>query len=117
MEYKGVRIPKGAEIHLNAYAIGHDETRHHAPDDFVPERYEHDTTTSIQSMNLADASKRDHFAFGSGRRACPGYHLAERSLSVAIMRILWAFEICPSTDAKQPLPRKLRRILDAGISR
>ncbi|KAL2680379.1 hypothetical protein Neosp_007977 [[Neocosmospora] mangrovei] len=70
---------------------------------FIPESYEEDTVTSIQSMNLADVSKRDPYAFGSGRRACPGYHVAERSSAVAIMRILWAFEINPAEDAELPL--------------
>lgn len=36
-------------------------------------------------------------------RICPGYNVAERSLAVAIMRILWAFEVTPSPDAKLPL--------------
>ncbi|KAI8715976.1 hypothetical protein NCS52_01106800 [Fusarium sp. LHS14.1] len=103
INYEGYRISKGSELHLNAFAIGHDERRHHDPEMFIPERYEEDTATSIQSMNLADVSKRDHFAFGSGRRACPGYHVAERSLAVAIMRILWAFEIFPAEDAELPL--------------
>lgn len=33
----------------------------------------------------------------------PGYHVAERSLAVSIMRILWAFDIEPSSTAKLPL--------------
>ncbi|KXH66816.1 hypothetical protein CSAL01_04786 [Colletotrichum salicis] len=103
VDCEGCRIPKVAKLYLNAYAIGHDEKRHYDPDSFVPERYQKDTTTAIQSMNLADATKRDHFAFGSGRRACPGYHLTERSLSIIIMRILSTFEICPPADAELPL--------------
>ena len=57
----------------------------------------------MQSINAKDVSERDHFAFGAGRRICPGYHVAERSLAIAIMRILWAFEIVPSGEAKLPL--------------
>ncbi|KAJ9655954.1 hypothetical protein H2198_005302 [Neophaeococcomyces mojaviensis] len=101
--YNGMRIPKGAQIHLNAWAVHHDPRRHYEPDQFIPERYEHDTTTTQQSINAKDVSQRDHFAFGAGRRICPGYHVAERSLAVAIMRILWAFEIVPSREAKFPL--------------
>lgn len=73
------------------------------PEQFMPERFEGDLTTTMQSINSVDVSKRDHFAFGAGRRICPGYHVAERSLAVAIMRILWAFEILPSGDAVLPL--------------
>lgn len=98
-----MRIPAGSHIHLNAYAVHHDPARHYNPDKFIPERYAHDTTTTMQSVNAKDVRDRDHFAFGAGRRICPGYHVAERSLAVAIMRILWAFEIVPSADAVFPL--------------
>ncbi|KAH7392848.1 cytochrome P450 [Pyrenochaeta sp. MPI-SDFR-AT-0127] len=101
--YGGYRIPKGARIHLNAWAIGHDPTRHQDPERFWPERFEGDLTTSEESKNASDVKKRDHFAFGSGRRICPGYHIAERSLAIAIMRLVWAFEIVPAPHAKLPL--------------
>ncbi|KAH7089851.1 cytochrome P450 [Paraphoma chrysanthemicola] len=101
--YNGQRIPKGSRIHLNAWAIGRDPSRHQDPERFWPERYEGDLTTSEESKNSADVRKRDHFAFGSGRRICPGYHVAERSLAIAIMRLVWAFEIVPATAAKLPL--------------
>lgn len=101
--YEGMRIPKGSQVHLNAWAIHHDPSRHHHPDQFIPERYEGDTTTTMESINSSDVRLRDHFAFGAGRRICPGYHVAERSLAVSIMRILWAFEIVPSHEAKLPL--------------
>lgn len=103
LTYEGMRIPKGSQIHLNAWAVHHDPNRHHDPDEFIPERYEHDETTVMQSINSQDVRQRDHFAFGAGRRVCPGYHVAERSLAVSIMRILWAFEIVPSAEARLPL--------------
>ncbi|KAF9692856.1 hypothetical protein EKO04_009251 [Ascochyta lentis] len=103
LTHNGVRLPVGSRIHLNAWAIGHDPNRHTDPERFWPERYEGDLTTSEQSKNSADVKDRDHFAFGSGRRICPGYHVAERSLAIAIMRLVWAFEIVPSPNAKLPL--------------
>jgi len=102
LEYKGMRIPKGARLHLNAWAIGHDPQRHEDPERFWPQRYMGDSSTSHESMNAADPSKRDHFAFGAGRRICSGVHVAERSLAVAVMRILWAFNIGISEKAKLP---------------
>jgi len=36
---------------------------------------------------------RDHFAYGGGRRICPGLHVAEQSLFVNIARLLWGFNI------------------------
>ncbi|KAI5212373.1 cytochrome P450 [Aureobasidium subglaciale] len=103
LEYCGYRVPKGSRLHLNAWAIQHDPDRHENPDRFWPERYAEDHTNTMQSINASDVRNRDHFAFGSGRRVCPGYHVAERSLAVAIMRLLWGFKIAPSTDAKLPL--------------
>lgn len=103
IHYNGMRIPQGSHIHLNGYAIQHDPQHHPDPDQFWPERYEGDETSVVQSINASDVRDRDHFAFGAGRRICPGYNVAERSLAVAIMRLLWAFEIKPSRDAKLPL--------------
>ncbi|KAJ4309594.1 hypothetical protein N0V94_008858 [Neodidymelliopsis sp. IMI 364377] len=103
LTHHGIRLPVGSRIHLNAWAIGHDPNRHVDPERFWPERYEGDLTTSEQSKNSANVKDRDHFAFGSGRRVCPGYHVAERSLAIAIMRLVWAFEIVPAPNAKLPL--------------
>jgi cytochrome P450 len=44
-------------------------------------------------MNVADPYERDHFTYGAGRRACPGVHVAERSLYINISRVLWGFDI------------------------
>lgn len=44
-------------------------------------------------MNTADPSERDHFAYGAGRRSCPGVHVAERSLFINVSRVLWGFNI------------------------
>lgn len=55
----------------------------------------HDTLGTSQSATQGDVSKRDHFTFGAGRRICPGMHVADRSLFIAISRLLWAFEFEP----------------------
>ncbi|KAI1370242.1 cytochrome P450 [Hypoxylon crocopeplum] len=86
-------IPAGSTVRPNIWAIGRDPKRHPNPDKFQPERWEGDTLSPQQSANLPDATQRDHFAFGVGRRFCPGVQVAERSFAVAIMRVLWALEI------------------------
>ncbi|KAL3475771.1 cytochrome P450 [Aspergillus californicus] len=101
--YNGKQIPKGARLHLNAWAISHDPKRHEDPDRFWPERYIDDHTSTMQSINSPDVTKRDHFAFGAGRRVCPGYHVAERSLTIAMMRILWAFKIKWAEGVNHPV--------------
>ncbi|KAG4259090.1 hypothetical protein FPRO03_13312 [Fusarium proliferatum] len=101
--YKNYRIPKGARIHLNAWAIHRDPTRYPDPENFIPERFEGDTRSSQESAASPDVSKRDHFVFGAGRRICPGYHFADRSFAVSVMRILWAFDISLKPGTKLPL--------------
>lgn len=101
-----MRIPAGSKLHLNAWAIQYDQNRYEDPERFWPERFADDPTITQQSINLSDVSKRDHFAFGAGRRVCPGIHIAERSLGVALMRILWSCNIVPRVDAKWPLDPK-----------
>ncbi|KAF4498010.1 cytochrome P450 [Fusarium agapanthi] len=101
--YKDYRIPKGARIHLNAWAIHRDPKRYPDPNNFIPERFDGDTRSSQESAASPDVSKRDHFVFGAGRRICPGYHVADRSFAVSVMRMLWAFDISLKPGTKLPL--------------
>lgn len=98
-EYMGYVIPKGAGVLNNVWAIHMDPERHPNPRQFQPERYSHDTQSLYDSAANADASKRDVFTFGAGRRICPGMHVAERSLFLGMSRILWAFTIRPQRDS------------------
>lgn len=50
-------------------------------------------------MNIADPFARDHFTYGAGRRACPGVHVAERSLFINVSRVLWGFALGRQIDA------------------
>ncbi|KAK7914535.1 hypothetical protein PG985_012238 [Apiospora marii] len=119
--YKGQRIPKETMVVLNTWSIHHDEKRYPDPDTFNPDRYLHDTLTSAQSANLSDASQRDHWVFGAGRRICPAISVAERETWLAISRILWAFDMETETpgvpidlkeydglSGRSPLPFRIR---------
>lgn len=97
-EYIGYRMPKGATVIYNVRAIHNDPERHENPRVFDPTRWAHDTQTEAQSATNADVSKRDHFMFGAGRRMCQGIHVAERSLFLAISRLLWAFDFQRPVD-------------------
>ncbi|KAF2035272.1 putative cytochrome P450 [Setomelanomma holmii] len=97
--YNGYKLPAGAIILLNVWTIHRDPKRYTNPDKFLPERFLGDDTTAAESFALADATKRDHFSFGSGRRVCPGIHLADRSIFLVIARMLWAFDIKPKLDS------------------
>ncbi|KAG1830772.1 hypothetical protein EV424DRAFT_1314970, partial [Suillus variegatus] len=43
----------------------------------------------------------NNFLFGFGRRICPGQHVANRSVSIGTVLILWAFRL--TLDPTQPL--------------
>ena len=61
-------------------------------------RYINDNQTSIDAANNPDATKRDHFVFGAGRRRCQGMHIADRSIFLALSRMLWAFDFKKAVD-------------------
>ncbi|KAJ8130366.1 hypothetical protein O1611_g3264 [Lasiodiplodia mahajangana] len=96
--YMGYHIPKGATVILNSWAIHNDPKRHPNPRRFYPERYLNDHQTSVESASNPDVTKRDHFAFGAGRRRCQGMHIADRSIFLAISRLLWAFDFGKAKD-------------------
>lgn len=97
-EYMSYRLPKGAGVIANNYTIHMDPSRHPEPRRFNPDRYQHDFQSAAESAASPDASQRDHFVFGTGRRVCQGMHVAERSLFLAMSRILWAFDNEPAVD-------------------
>ncbi|PQE23130.1 cytochrome P450 protein [Rutstroemia sp. NJR-2017a WRK4] len=90
--YNGYKIPKNAEIIFNHRTIHNDPQRHHNPRIFDPSRWSHDNQTSAEAATNPDVTKRDHFVYGAGRRLCQGMHIADRSMFLAMARLLWAFD-------------------------
>jgi cytochrome P450 len=93
--YNGMYIPKNTALVLNCYEIHHNEDKYPDSFEFNPDRYLGDTLSCAESSKLGNAMDRDHWAFGAGRRICPGIHVAERELWLSISRLLWAFDIRP----------------------
>ncbi|KAH7118607.1 cytochrome P450 [Dactylonectria estremocensis] len=91
--YDDLFIPKNSVVVLNWWAIQRDPSRYPDPDAFDPARYLNSPLSAAEYMNSQDPYDRDHFSYGAGRRACPGVHLAEKSLFIAISRTLWGFNI------------------------
>ncbi|EUC65113.1 cytochrome P450 family protein, partial [Rhizoctonia solani AG-3 Rhs1AP] len=83
--YKGYRIPKGAIIFGNVWAMTRDETVYKNPEVFDPDRFL-DPTTPLSP------------GFGWGRRRCPGTHFAEASLFIIIASMLMTFDIGVAQD-------------------
>lgn len=80
---------------LNTWGLHHDETYFPDSDRFEPARFLGVTTLATKLAQAVDPETRDHYGYGAGRRICPGMHLAERSLFVALAKLLWAFEFAP----------------------
>ena len=97
-EYMGFLIPKGAGVMNNVWGIHTDPARFPNPRQFNPDRYKDDFKGLSDSAADPDANNRDQFTFGAGRRICPGIHVAERSLFLAMSRMLSAFNIEPELD-------------------
>ncbi|KAG8417128.1 hypothetical protein J3459_012616 [Metarhizium acridum] len=104
----GMTIPKGSQVIINAWGMQHDSNRFADPDTFNPERYVGVPQLASELAN-GDWEKRDHYAYGSGRRLCPGIHLAERSLFIAMAKLLWALHIESGVDSQG-------RVIDPDVS-
>ncbi|PPQ93158.1 hypothetical protein CVT25_002414 [Psilocybe cyanescens] len=95
-EYRGYTIPKGTPIFMNIYTF-------ERPEDFWPERYLLTPDGTKPELPEGLGNIRSTLQFGSGKRLCPGMHLANTNSSLAVMRLLWAFDFAPINESdKQP---------------
>ncbi|KAG1858019.1 cytochrome P450 [Suillus subalutaceus] len=85
-------IPAGTTVIGNHWAISRDPEVYPEPDAFKPQRWIDD------QGGLRDDLK--FFVFGFGRRVCPGQHVANRSVFINSLLILWAFQL--SLDPTKP---------------
>ena len=79
-EYMGYRIPKGALIFANQWAMNMDESVFEDPLSFKPERW------------LLNPSLPSPSLFGFGKRACPGQTISTNTVSIAVASMIWAFD-------------------------
>ncbi|KAG8983034.1 hypothetical protein FRB90_006358 [Tulasnella sp. 427] len=92
--FEGYFIPKGTTVLQNAWGTGRDERYYTNPTTFDPERFL--TTDEDQRPKLnSNVLNPWDWAFGFGRRICPGRDLAIQGAWVSAVFVLWAFEIRP----------------------
>ncbi|KAG8928006.1 hypothetical protein FRC01_006592 [Tulasnella sp. 417] len=81
--YQGYFIPKETAVIVNVWGISRNTKYYSNPSAFYPERF----TKPIPELDPR------RFAFGFGRRICPGNDLAFQSIWILAASILWGFEI------------------------
>jgi cytochrome P450 len=98
-EWRGVRIPRGATLFANAWAIGRDVAAFNPAlgdlQDFVPERwlsYPGDTRAPGEAKLRTTLPVP---VFGMGRRMCLGKKAAVDGTFMQVTRLLWAFDVEP----------------------
>ncbi|KIY47199.1 cytochrome P450, partial [Fistulina hepatica ATCC 64428] len=89
--YNGYFIPKGTVVIPNVKAISRDEMIYKDPERFNPARFLPKPYGGGEPPFTA--------GFGYGRRICPGRHLANAELFIAVASILSVFDIRPAVDS------------------
>ncbi|KAM7510310.1 hypothetical protein LguiB_009185 [Lonicera macranthoides] len=85
VEACGCIVPKGAQVLVNAWAIGRDPTRWEDPLSFKPERF-------LGSKIDVKGQDFELIPFGAGRRICPGLPLAIRIVPVMLGSMINLFD-------------------------
>ncbi|KAL8749184.1 MAG: hypothetical protein Q9199_007842 [Rusavskia elegans] len=91
--YDGQLIPKGTIVSPKLTALSRSKKQYSDPDVFESNRFRGDLFDASASALAPDYLKRDHFHYGFGRRLCQGIFVAEASLYIDIVRVLWGFNI------------------------
>jgi len=93
--YNGYLIPGGSTVLGNVWAILHNPDVFPDPERFLPEHFlpeELGGTLPDGASDFPDA------AFGFGRRACPGQHMAYSSVWLTVASMLAVFDIDKAKD-------------------
>jgi len=90
--YEGYFIPKGAMVMVNQWALSRDE-------DIYPDASRFDPSRHLTVDGKLKNSVVNHFAFGHGRRICPGRWFADNGLWSAAAAILAVLRIDHAKDS------------------
>ncbi|EJD49818.1 cytochrome P450 [Auricularia subglabra TFB-10046 SS5] len=102
--YKGYFIPKNTTILFNSWNLSlhaEDGSPLDRPYEFIPERFLADSPKSSRPINP------EEYAFGFGRRICPGRHIANDILFLMISGLLttvWVSNKVDKNGNEVPLP-------------
>ncbi|KAG0700751.1 cytochrome P450 [Suillus ampliporus] len=89
--YQGFHVPKGTIVLPNIWAISRDEISGIPPETFAPERF---LDTCVEKTAIDPYT----YAFGFGRRICPGRFLADNSIFLFVTGLMATFNISPALE-------------------
>ncbi|KAL5396997.1 hypothetical protein PMIN02_002670 [Paraphaeosphaeria minitans] len=96
--YKGYFIPKGTILHANYSAILSDRELYPDGPVYNPARWLDPSYPTYKEPLMSYPSLQGFTSFGYGRRACPAANFTERTLTVMVARLAWAFNIRKAVD-------------------
>ncbi|KAK3361571.1 cytochrome P450 [Lasiosphaeria ovina] len=104
--FEGHAIPKGTSVIANVWHIHHSADDYDDPDKFIPERFlAHPfgmrPDAAHDPARLEGSGPRLTYAFGAGRRICPGMDSARQSLVLGLAKVLWAFDVLPPDNGDE----------------
>ncbi|VVB03472.1 unnamed protein product [Arabis nemorensis] len=81
----GFLVPENTQVFVNVWAIGRDSNVWENPMKFEPERF---------LLREIDVKGKDFelLPFGSGRKMCPGYSMALKTMSMVLASLLYSFD-------------------------
>lgn len=116
----GYVIPKASAVIANVWHIHHTAADFDAPDEFLPDRWlahpfgmrpdaEHD------AARLEAQGRRTSYAFGAGRRICPGMESAKKNLLLGMAKFVWAFDVSPPEGGEVDLSIETGYVSDLAL--
>ncbi|KAL9545710.1 hypothetical protein MBANPS3_007016 [Mucor bainieri] len=90
----GYLLPKGCTLVSSTGSMHMNPNYYADPKVFKPERFLNNNKTMMAAAN-GRLNDRDHFAFGWGRRICPGIYLAEMEIFYVFVQIFARADILP----------------------
>ncbi|KAF9691096.1 hypothetical protein EKO04_010652 [Ascochyta lentis] len=110
--FRGYHIPKGTVVLQNIWVDSHDPSIYASPSKFNPDRYlTNPYGTQISAEACQAEGRKISYAFGSGRRQCPGNVFAQNGFLAMAAKLVWAFDVV----AKEPLDLSVETGFHGGL--